>query len=177
MSRWAADGNEKLYALDYLSGRVQKQGFQTGDLSSSPIKPGGSGDQIDLSTRSSGDFDLKAEFLQGRAKVLTKTDFPDRHLKRITNSRLIFYNQFPAHLVGDNENWAFAHPVKDCCLTTFKCSVAILKELIQAGLVTVCWADLPIPRVPVYQWAHFGSKNPNKKPIEVPSLYQDESPA
>ena len=79
--RGGGAGNEKLSASDYLSGNVQKQGFRTTDLLYAFIKTDGHGGQIDLATRSSPDFDLKAELLQGRVKVLTKTDCPEWHCK------------------------------------------------------------------------------------------------
>ena len=86
----AAGENEKLDDLDYLSVQIQKQGFQTTDVLRAFIKTGGPGDQIDLANRSSGDFGLRAELLQGRVKVLTKTDCAEWHCKDSNNHASYF---------------------------------------------------------------------------------------
>ena len=82
MSRRAAGGNGKLSALDHMSGQIQKQGFQTADLLSAFVKTVDTDGKIDPEARSSTDSDLKAELLQGRVKVLTKTDSPTPALSR-----------------------------------------------------------------------------------------------
>ena len=66
MSRGAAAGRQKLSDLYNLSSHIRKQGFQTVDLLSAFVNPGGY--QIDLDARSSTDFDLKADLLNGRVK-------------------------------------------------------------------------------------------------------------
>ena len=137
----------------------------------------GRGGQIDLKTRPSSDLDHKAELLRGRVKAHTKDDCLEWHCKEANRHTDYFRNQFSAHLGGNYQNLGLAHPVKDCRLTTFKCYVGNLEELTQAGLATVCWADLKILRAPVYQRFRLGIKMSPREALQIPSLFQDESPA
>ena len=84
---WADEGSEKLSSLDYLSDQIQTKGSQKVDLLRAFIKTDGS--QIDIETRPSGDFDLKADLLHGRVKVLTQTDRPEWHCEEAKNTRRI----------------------------------------------------------------------------------------
>ena len=74
------------------------------------------------------------------------------------------------------KNLAYAQPVKDWFLATFKCTIDLLAEKIQAGLVTVIWAYLPIIWGPVYKWFRLGLKEFHRKPLEAHPLPVDESP-
>ena len=65
---------------------------------------------------------------------------------------------------------------KDWCITTFKCTIDILEEQIQAGLATVIWADLPITWGPVYNWFRLGLEEAHRKALAVPDLSNDEPP-
>ena len=84
-----------------------------------------------------------AELVDGRVKVLTRTD-PPWYCREAPQHTYYSYGQFSGKLVGNYENSAYAQPVKDWRPTTFKCTIDLLEEEIQAGLGAVIWADLPI---------------------------------
>ena len=91
---WAAsEGRQKFHALDNLPSQIQQKGFQTADLLYAFVKTDVS--QIDPDTRSSADLDLKTELLNGRAKVLTKTDCLERYCKEASKRTSYFYNSRP----------------------------------------------------------------------------------
>ena len=65
---------------------------------------------------------------------------------------------------------AYAQPVKDWRLETFKCDIDLLEEQIQAGLATAIGDDLPITGGAVYNWPQLGLKESRRKALEVSSL-------
>ena len=67
--------------------------FETADLLSAFVKPGGS--QIDPAMRLSPEFDLKSELLSGRADVLTKTGRAAFRDARTGTRTSCFYNYRP----------------------------------------------------------------------------------
>ena len=92
MSWGSADGHMDLASSGNLSSMISRKGFQTGDLLSAFVKPGGF--QIGRRDRLSPDFCLKEELLSGRVKVLTKTDCLEWHNKEASRRKSYFYNTF-----------------------------------------------------------------------------------
>ena len=121
----------KLSASDYLPIAIQRQGFQTAELSYAFVKPDGS--QIDQGARPPRDFNLKEEILRGLVKILTKTDFTEWHNKEVATHTSYFYNSSSRQLVGNYENWAFSQPAKDWRLTTSRCTLEDLETLMEMG--------------------------------------------
>ena len=87
-----------------------------------------------------------------------------------------FYNTFSLQLVGNYENWDFAHPVKDWCLTTSKCKLGDLAKFLGMGLLKVCWGDPPTLWGPVYQRLYLGLEESESKSLAIPPLSQEEAP-
>ena len=75
MPRGVADGQFELPALGKLYSAISRRGFQTVDLLSAFVKP--DGPPIGRGARFSPDFNLGDGLLNGRVKVLAKTDFPE----------------------------------------------------------------------------------------------------
>ena len=138
MSRRASESRVKLPAVGNLSREMPKKGFETVDLLSAFVKPGGSA--MDLTHRLSPEFDLKEELLSGRVKVLTKTDrlVPrDKKSKR----KYCFYNWFSKQMIWNYENWVSAQRVEDWCLVSYKCLYDSLHSLMGMSLVSENWHD------------------------------------
>ena len=106
------------------------------------VKP--DGPQIDRGDRLSPDLELQVALLSDRVKVLTKTECPEWNNKDASKHTSYFSNSISRKLAGTYENWVFAHPVKDRCLTTYKCTLGDLDKLVGMGLLKVCWGD-PAP--------------------------------
>ena len=68
-------GDAKLDAAECLTGLIADENFGTVDCRTSFVRIGGPNAELDVETRMSGNSDLKRELLEGRRKVLTKTDF------------------------------------------------------------------------------------------------------
>ena len=119
-----------------------------------------------------------AALLQG---MVAKTDFAPRYCREASKHTSYCYNQFPGQLVGNYENWVYAHPDKDWCLATCKCTIDLLEGKIQAGLATVVWADLPFiwgeGGGGTYNWFRLGLKESRWKFLEASHLAKDEPPA
>ena len=90
MSPGEAECRQKSPGADNIPSQIRKQRFRTVDLSHVVAKTDGR--QIDLDARSSADPDLKAEFLNGRVKVLTVTDCSEWNCKEDGNRASYFYN-------------------------------------------------------------------------------------
>ena len=111
-----------------------------GRFSDAFVKP--DGPRIDRETRLSPDFSLKEELLIGCVNVLTEIDCLEWHNEGSKNTSY-FYNTFSRQLVGNYENWVFARPVKDWCLTTSECALGDLDKLMGMGMLKVSWGDVP----------------------------------
>ena len=90
MPRADAEGRDKLSSLGNLSSLISLAGFQTADLLSAFVTPGGP--PLGRGGRLSPDFDLKEDPQFGRVNVLTNTDRPDRHNKVAPKHTSYFYN-------------------------------------------------------------------------------------
>ena len=106
---------------------------------------------MDLPSSLSPEFDLKSELLSGRAKVLIKTDGAAFRDPETTKHTDCIYNYSPNQYVGNYKNWAFAQPVKDWCLVSYKGAYDNLEGLMEMGMLTPRWGVLPQQRGAIYQ--------------------------
>ena len=123
-------------------------------------RAGGPNAEIDVETRTSNDFDFRRELLEGRAELLTKADRLPTYCTEASKRTSYFYNQFSGKLVGNYENRAESHPVKEWRLTTFKFIIDTYEILSNEGIAEVAWGDLPTTWGKVYNWFHVGIKDP-----------------
>ena len=127
--------------LGNLPGEMSKKGFETGDLLSAFVKTGWSA--MDQTGRLSAEFDLKEELTIGRVKSMAKTDCIAPHDSETSKHTPCFYNWFPKQMIGTCENWAFAQPVGDRCLVSYKSIYDNLGSLMEMNLVNANWNCLP----------------------------------
>ena len=102
MSLGVSECRDKLDAADYLSSQI-KHGIRKVDFFSACARAGGPSEEIDVKTRSSGNFDLGRGLLEVMVKVSTKTDPP----QEASDHSSCLYNQLSGKLVGGYENWDF----------------------------------------------------------------------
>ena len=77
--------------------------------------------EIDVETRTPNDFAFGRELLECLIDVRATANFRSWYCTEVSPRASYFYNQFPVELIGNFENWDYAHPVKDWCLGTSKC--------------------------------------------------------
>ena len=158
----------------------KKQGFATVDFATSPIRTDGHNAEIDVETRTSKNFDLRRELLEGRVEVRTKTDWLPMYCADASKRASFLYGQFSVLLVGDCENWGYAQPVKNLSLTTFKCILDNYAILIKDDRTEVARGDLPTTWGKGYNCFHLRLKEASVGgwgALEVSPISKDEPPA
>ena len=113
MTFGTVEGAGKLSASEYLEGLIADVNSDTVDFVTSCVRAGGVNAELDVATRTPGNFDLVRDLLEERAKVLAKTDCLPWYCNGAQKRTSYFYNRFPGRLVGNYGNLVCAQPVKD----------------------------------------------------------------
>ena len=120
--------------------RTRAKGFQSVNLLSGFVKPGG--DALG-NLRLSPEFDLKFELTNGRVNALTKTDclaWHDSGTSERTSCFIIICRNISS---GIYKNWVFAQPVKDWSIGSSKSDYVYLESLMGMGLVADVGGGFP----------------------------------
>ena len=143
MTFGTVDGGAKLSAMEYPTGRIANQNFDTVECLKSFVRMGGPNAELDVETRTSGNFDLERDLSDGRAEDPAKTDWLPWYRHGAQKRTSYFYNQLSAQLVGDYVNWVFAQPAKDRRLTTPKTTLGTYGIVSEGGREEIARWGLP----------------------------------
>lgn len=111
------------------------------------VTQGGKSPPVDLPL---GDFDFKANLLEGEIEALSKTDSFVWNDSKLSKHTSCWYNFTPKQYVGNYRNWVFSQQVKDGSISSYKANYDSLSHLSEKNFLVNVTDGLSDSREAVY---------------------------